>query len=361
MPAHAFRPVPMGALLATLGVCAACAGDIANPGPVPPPSFGVIQTLELQTFDGSGEVVHPDQSLVPAGWGADTRYLAITPYPGGRSDLENPSLFTGPDGAEWRIPPGVTNPIARPSGGHLSDPDEIFVPETAELWIYYRQVTSANEIYLIRSRNGVQWGAPARILTAPNHQIISPSVVRRSSGEWLMWAVNGGAAGCQGPSATVELRRSANGIDWSPPHAVSLSHGELSPWHIDVIWVPSRAEYWALYNAKTSGSCTTAALFLATSPDGVEWTTIENPVLVRGAIPEFRDIVYRSTMEYDPAEDAITFWYSGASFDRGRYVWRSAVEKRRRPGVFGERHDAIGIVRLPDVTTAPPLDERSAP
>ena len=42
-------------------------------------------------------------------------------------------------------------------------------------------------------------------------------------------------------------------------------------------------------------------------------------MLVKGAIPAFEDIVYRTTFEYEPVSDAITFWFSGARFDGARY------------------------------------------
>lgn len=58
------------------------------------------------------------------------------------------------------------------------------------------------------------------------------------------------------------------------------------------------------------------------------------PVLARGRTPVLEHIVYRSTFAYDAAEDALTFWYSGARYDGVRYVWGAAVERRRRADVF---------------------------
>ena len=44
--------------------------------------------------------------------------------------------------------------------------------------------------------------------------------------------------------------------------------------------------------------------------------------------------MYRSTLDYDPASDAITFWYSGAKYNGRQYVWSAAVERRHREEVF---------------------------
>jgi hypothetical protein len=57
-------------------------------------------------------------------------------------------------------------------------------------------------------------------------------------------------------------------------------------------------------------------------------------VLAHGAIPELQDVVYRSTFSYDDASDAVTIWYSGARYEAGNYIWRSAVQRRLRSDLF---------------------------
>ena len=303
-----------------------------------------LRPLVLTTYEGSGQVVHPDIVQSPATWLGSRRYLAITPYPGGDANRENPSIFGGDVLETWRVPSGLTNPVVKPgAGGYLSDPDIVYEPDHDELWMYYREVQDKNIIKLVRSADGVQWSAPATVASGPNHTIISPSVVRRGRGNWLMWAVDANV-GCTASSTKIVLRRSSDGIAWSAPQAVSLQQQGFAPWHIDVQWIPSRSEYWAVYNVKTAGSCTTPALYLATSKDGVTWTTYPSPVLAAGAIPELEDVVYRSTFEYDAAADAITFWYSGARFDKA-WIWRSAVQQRRRQELFDQ------IARPPSAAT----------
>jgi len=295
--------------------------------------FDVITPLTLDTYDRSGQTVHPDFVTMGPQWTHAPDYLFITPYPNGNALLENPSVYESPDLLHWNAPGGVINPIAAPQEGYYSDPDAVFVPEQNELWLYFRQVTSANVVRLTKSRDGVSWSPSVEVARAPNHQLISPSVVRRAPNEWLMWAVNGNI-GCTGTDAAVELRRSINGTVWSNPEPVALSQSGIFPWHIDVEWIPSREEYWALYNVKTPGTCTTGAVYLATSPDGVHWRTYPSPVLAQGTVPALHDVVYRSTFSFDPASDAVTLWYSGARFDSNNYIWRSAVQRRRRTDLF---------------------------
>ena len=309
------------------------------------PPLDVILPLAFDTYDGSGEVVHPDEARVPPGWGGgDPRRMAITPYPGGDSHFENPSLFAGRSGVAWWLEPGAPNPVVMPTAGYLSDPDVVFDPELGELRLYYRMVAGANRILLVRSTNGSTWSAPVELFAGPNHTIVSPSVVRRAPGEWLMWTVNGGG-GCSAASASVELRRSSDGVVWSAAEPVALEQAGFFPWHIDVRWIEPLGQYWALFNVKTPGSCTTPALYLATSADGVQWTTYPSPVLVRGALPAFAHVVYRSTLAYDETLDEVTFWYSGAAYALGRWRWSAAVQRRSRAGLFGA---------LASVTDEPP-------
>jgi len=163
-------------LLVAFLVSLACS-DASSPRKVPPPTD--LHVLALETFDGSGQAVHPDAAITPVTWAPDQTQLFVTPYPNGDATKENPSLFTGRSFVDWRIPSGVMNPIARPAAGYLSDPDEVFNPETNELWLYYRAVTNENEILLIRGSGPSTWSPPTLVASGTNHTIVSPTVVRR--------------------------------------------------------------------------------------------------------------------------------------------------------------------------------------
>lgn len=351
-------------------VAIACSDGATSPSLHHPPPPGSIQVLELTTYDGSGQAVHPDAVIIPAGWGGlSASNLVVTPYPGGQASFENPSVFIGQSaiGWEWEIPQGVQNPIARPtSGGYLSDPDELYNPSTNELWLYYRQVTSQNEILLTRSSDGVHWGAPITVVSVPNHEAISPTVVRMSEQDWRLWTVNSGVNGCSAPSTTVELRTSTDGIHWASPQTVSLGDQGDFPWHLDVTWVPEQNQFWALYNAKVSGSCTTGVLRFAVSQDGIHWTTTPTPLLSRGVIPEFADIVYRASLQYNAASDAVTIWYSGARYSQSSYEWHIAVQQMSRATMLVKVTQtplAIGpeLDNVPGTLAPPPLTNATAP
>jgi hypothetical protein len=302
---------------------------------VEPLALGNVRHLRLGTFDGSGQLVHPDIARVPRGWAPARRFLAVTPYPGGDVTRELPSIYQSGDPTEWVAPDGLTNPVVRPWRGYLSDPDLVFEPRRRELWMYYRHVSKRNSVFLTVSGDGTHWSKPVRLLSAPNHEIVSPAVVRVGDGNWHMWAVNAGGSGCRSETTTVDHRTSTDGLHWSAPHRVDVSGpNALPPWHIDVVWVAEIQEFWALYNEKPAFSCATPALRLSTSKDGITWTQHPTPVLRAGVTREFKDIVYRSTLDYDARTDMVTLWYSGARVDDDTWTWSAAVERRSRADLF---------------------------
>ena len=304
---------------------------------VEPLSLGSIRRLKLATFEGSGEVVHPDVVRVPRGWASARRFLAITPYPGGDIHRELPSVYQSGDPSEWVAPDGLTNPVIRPRKGYVSDPDLVFEPDRGELWMYFRHVRRNNDVFVVATSDGTRWTRPKRVVSVPNHQLVSPAVVRVGPNDWHMWSVSAGAIGCRNETTFVEHRTSRDGLHWSPPAPVQMSGpDELTPWHVDVVWVPEMREFWALYNEKPTDSCATPALRLVTSADGITWKRYPTPVLRAGVIAELKHIVYRSTLEYDARTDMVTLWYSGARAGYGdnAWVWSAAVERRTRAELF---------------------------
>ena len=317
--------------------------------------FDQLIPLDFATYDGSRQVVHPDYAATPGGTFGRPDHLAITPYPFGNASYENPSFFEAGRRDLWELGAGVPNPVVLPDVGYLSDPDLVYVPDLDELWLYYRQVTADNIVLAVRSRDGRTWTPPMEVTRAPNHRIVSPSVVRRAAGDWWMFAVNAGASGCGAATTTVEVRRSADGVIWGDPVTADLTQPGFWPWHIDVQWIPSRSEFWAVYNAKTEGGCTTPAVFIARSGDGLAWKVVPQVVLAKGAIPTLQDIVYRTTFEFEPLTDAITFWYSGARYESGRYRWGAAVQRRHRTDVFESSRATLDPAMLPPAPA--PLDD----
>ena len=304
--------------------------------------------LSLATYDSSGQAVHPD--IVRAHGSATGFWMAITPYPNGNTLYENPSIFWSKTAESWSVPPGATNPLVKGVAPvYLSDPD-LVVDNGNRLWMYFRSVSSnQNIIKLMRSTDGSRWDTAVTLITVPNHQLVSPSVVRGApQARWQMWSVNAGERGCAAPLTMIERRTSTDGVHWSTPSAIDIVQPGQSIWHIDVQWIAARSEYWALYNTYPSGStCATNALYLATSPDGVNWTTYPSPVARAGLIDAFKSLIYRSTFIANPKATQVTLWMSGAVFAYNAYTWHTATVTTSVADLFTIISSRATLVRAP--------------
>jgi hypothetical protein len=282
----------------------------------------------IATYEGSGQVVHPDVVYTPPGIFAHAWHLVLTPYPAAGAIYENPSVYASDDGVTWQVEPGTQNPVAAPKperpGEDLSDPALVFVPESRELWLYYRSFTADSDlVWLMRTSDAVHWSGPALVLATGGGEALSPSVVHRTTGEWRMWTVSGHCG--LGMDTHIDMRSSLDGLLWSPPLAVTLAG--LSPWHVFVRWVESLSTWMLATNVKTRAeSCLTKQLYLAFSKDGVQWTPRDTTWLVAGADSAglFSSVIYRSA--FAEVGDSLRFWYSGASMWYATYACRDGKQ-----------------------------------
>lgn len=377
-PRAAAALVAAGVAIAVVGACADGTApsprSAGSPGTAAtairgePPVFGRLRPLRVAsvmapvggevpsgatvpTYDGSGQVVHPDVIVFPSAWRGHRYWMAVTPYPGGNAGFENPTLLASDDGVVWQLPAGAPSPvIQRPATGYLSDPDLVYRADRDELWLYYRHSGAGeDEIWLTRTADGVTWSAPTVAFKRRSYAHVSPSVAPVGArGGWRAWYVDAGEMGCRATRTVVRELRSGDGVRWHarrPARAAGTGPvSEASPvrlaqpgyvvWHLDAQYVPARREYWAIYAAYPAdgAGCAATDVFFATSPDGVRWTTYPTPLLARHEAPLLQDVVYRSTFAYDPTARTLTVWYSGATVDKGTegvpargYVWSAAV------------------------------------
>ena len=126
--------LPSARAKASVGKCAPAACPMPDP-----PVLDALELLALETYDRSGQVVHPDVAPLATNRGYPF-WLAITPYPAGNPHFENPSIFQSANGRYWQVPAGLGNPVVLPGSGYLSDPDVLFDAVDGRLWMYYRQV-----------------------------------------------------------------------------------------------------------------------------------------------------------------------------------------------------------------------------
>jgi hypothetical protein len=306
--------------------------QIDDPGPGLGDEIVEPLSLAVVTYDGSGEMVHPDALVFPHDWRGSRYWYVATPYPFGNPAFENPSGYMGNEAGDWRPLPGVANPLAHAAeGAYLSDPDLSFDPVRDELRLYYRQTTmKADEIYLKTSRTGSDWSVPTLVVQDERYAVISPAIVREQDGSWRMWAVSAGNGGCKTRASAVSLtqRRSRDGIKWGAPDVVNLAIPKRVPWHWDVQYIKSKNEYWALVAAFPDGTdCSRSAVYFARSVDGTSWTVSPSPLLGPGVLEPLRDLVYRSSFRYFASSDVVTVWFSGAREELGKFHYSLATAR----------------------------------
>lgn len=227
------------------------------------------------TYDGSGQVVHPDVLVFLNKFRGKTYVLCVDPFPGGDNQKENPSIIVSERKAsgfvetleEERIP----NPISgTPEPGWFnSDSDIIYWKD--KFWLYWRAGHLSDyyrELILRMSEDLVNWNSK-RIVYSYNskgaHRYCSPAFIpERKFLSVLM---------CDATDRSLHLFETKDGenLTYKQRCNFTLPSGR-SLWHIDVVKL-SNGEYWALA-CERRGS-----LWFAKSRDRINWLVHYPPVL----------------------------------------------------------------------------------
>jgi hypothetical protein len=361
----------------------ACSADspVAPAVPVTPvieASFDEISTspvpltplveLNIQTYEGSGQSVHPDVVHFPSPWQGWGYWMVMTPYPKGDEAFENPSILVSHDGLLWQAPAGLTHPLAKTPGklGYNSDPDMSYDAANNRLVVLYREVTTTqNLIWSTTSTDGVHWSKHTLAFVRPNHSMVSPTVTFGAAGTPMLWYVDAGPKKCaertthvmmeqgSGPGALVP---STPEHGWTAPK-LNLRQPGKNIWHMDVSWIPERQEYWAVYVAYPGNKCYGQDLFFARSSDGVTWTTYTIPFLRHDEASWTTNTLYRASVLYDASRDAIQFYVSASSADK---TWHLGyVDYQLKTFLASLEHGAPVLV--PSSSRAPDLGSISEP
>jgi hypothetical protein len=299
-----------------------------------------LHRILVETYDQSGQSVHPDIMRFPVAWAGWECWMVFTPYAGSNGALENPSLAVSHDCQNWHNAPGVKAPLVdKPENGYNSDPELSFNAARGCLSVIFREVTDRNTIKATESCDGKTWSAPGVLFALPNHQAISPTVTDGPDGRKMMLYVDAGAAGCGAPSSRIMLRRATGGAasgasqDFQGDEEINLSQPGGVIWHIKWRYIPSKKEYWMIYPAYrvSAGTCIVNDLFFATSSNGKDWQSFPIALLNR-LDPRFNFLgLYRATFWYDPDADVletVTSAYEGGKW--GEFGFSSSFSKLDR-------------------------------
>lgn len=287
----------------------ACPDPTLVSGPV-----GPRLTIPTHVEPSGGEATHPSVVFVPGGWNGYTYWMAMTPYPAGNDNHEDPNIVASHDGIAWEVPPGLVNPIADASGApeHHSDTDLNLVGNT--MYLVWR-LTDANavgaEITLLysTSTNGVTWSAPAAFMVLDETvlQLLSPSMLFEG-GRWTMWGVDAIA-----PSRVVRFQGGAS-LEDSWGGAVTVDVGDLGvardPWHLEIRKI-NDCYLGLLVTVPEDTNGLDGQLWFLTSGDGLAFTNSGGTIIPQRQFEE-HDQLYRASLIADDQGGTAGYrvWYS---------------------------------------------------
>jgi len=271
---------------------------------------GGSQLLEIPTYDGKNQVVHPDILL-----DGTTFYMAITPYPWSNVEHENPCFYESLDGLNF-TPKGKNPIVNHPNNGYNDDPDLLLDPLTNEFRIYYNETPSDYQtqyLSVLRSKDkGGAWVDHQKLIrfnTSGNEPfIVSPAIIfNPNTSTYLMYhvevdrdSVSHSPIMCKKDpyQHTIKVIPSNDGIVWDKKNILGIGidyPAGFHPWHIDVLKGNANT-YYMLINGYNSGFCDHHYLYLAVSHDLSNWHFIPTPIVTpEDAVMPNIKIIYRST------------------------------------------------------------------
>lgn len=325
------------------------------------PIRNALRPLEIPTYEGSGQVVHPDILFFNDGWKGWGYWMAFTPYPFEKGKYENPSVAVSQDGLSWRVPDGLENPLDSASHYVNCDPDLRNNPSTKELFLYYID-RGPRESYLklTASKEGIVWSKPMVVFETPNF-FVSPAIVIKKDKDgkdfFYMWAVR--TSGWASSNSALEFMESADGYVWSEPETLSVNLPQKVIWHLDVAYIEYYQEFWALLCCYDSLSVydfpkkvwveTNSApdkivptgLYLARSKNGRSWQACSKPILMPTRDGWDSERIYRSTFLYDSLDNRIRIWYSAANRNKEWHVGYTECDFNKLAGYLGWMIDSL--------------------
>lgn len=291
-----------------------------------------LHTVPVATYDNTGQSTHPDFMRVGAGWSGGACWLVYTPYAGSNGNVENPSLATSRDCEHWTPAPGVRAPLFdKPSDGYNSDPEFMYDSLSGCLGVVFRQVTSGNNIVMSTSCDGITWPTPRPLFSAPSHRAVSPTIAAGPDGRARVWYVDAGSNGCSSVNNVVRMRTanynrstSLDSVQFGSEVATNLVQPGYVIWHIKIRYIAEKNLYLAMYAAFPApasgpGNCATNDLFVATSADGLHWTSFPVPIINKLDRRFNFTTLYRASFAYYPKTDHLRTITSALEDTWGQY------------------------------------------
>ncbi len=316
-----------------------------------------VDALEIATYDGSGQAVHPcvldfGRGFLRPGhttWNGYRYWMTLTPFPASNDAYENPCLYCSHDGLTWIEPPGLIGlrgTIDTPSTGagnpliavdffgepipfdrFLNDPHMLYIPEEDSIVVYFNHIhrdRTPDPDYYYPDNGGYRiWVDNTLTTSTPEKQSITGFMFEHHDGTWYRWAASN--HDYDGTTYPVLIRYDAtDGLVWHNPVAPAEPH----PW---LVAEPTRPTgHWHCYkredgntvdvivatmNNEATDLADNAYYFARTylnDPTRWEYPLGLKPILVP-ATPDTKwdgHLIYKPSFVIDDATRLLHFWYS---------------------------------------------------
>lgn len=191
------------------------------------------KALQFNNYLGNSMNIHPKVLYFPEGWNGYKFWMAYTPYPKGRTSVENPSIAVSNDGINWELPGNFFNPlIGKPVRGYNSDTHLVYNEAKNTLECWWREAYESikvDRIMRTTTKDGVIWTTPEEMYSdGKNMNHLSPSI-SIIDGEYHMFY-------CDAKNIVMmKSPYSDHPTEWSEDKTLPVAWDGLLPWHMDMI------------------------------------------------------------------------------------------------------------------------------
>ena len=280
--------------------------------------------LQITTYDGSGQITHPDILYFENEEGKSKFYLSFTPYPYGHLEYENPCILESDNGYEFYEAKNNLNPLISPVSlpGYNNDPDLFFDKSSQKFYLFYQETQPADSqnIKMISSTDAVFWSTPKTMIHQDFHNndnfSLSPALIKKDS-IYHMFFVN-----ITGKREIKQLT-SSNIEEWDYDKQTKISINSpqnFKPWHIDVSKGDDDTYYMLITGYEKHKEY--QDLYLATSNNLNDWHFIKKPIIKHSKSFYNSRSTYRSTAIIKG--NTMVVWFAIKSYDS---AWHIGVKK----------------------------------
>ena len=205
---------------------------------------GKLFRLDIPTYDGSGQAVHPsllvqdDRTTGGNPVAGGPRFvLAFTPYTDTDDRVENPSVVVSDDGLNFREEkPGLNPLVPAPEKDHNDDPDLFYSNGKYGLLYLETMRPEKQSLILLESTDRIHWEKhiihEERLDQGSGCFMLSPKYIEKDGLSYLFY-VNRDATG--GYRIEYVTGKDVYSLDFTNRKLVAVSGLKELPWHLDII------------------------------------------------------------------------------------------------------------------------------